>query len=156
MKRNLCGFTDRAAEQEQRDDVGIHTGDRNGGGGNVGEVNRAEGVVAGDDAEEETEVTHAIGDEGFLRGIGGGLLLVIVVDQHVGAETHQLPEDKNHEQIVRQHDAEHREHEDRQAAEVAGLGRVVVHVTEREHMDAQADHTDDRDHQRGEIVELDA
>jgi hypothetical protein len=89
-------------------------------GGEFGEVDGAVEPVAHDDAEQETEVADAVDDEGLFRGVGRGLLRVVVVDQQVGAETDQLPEDEHHEKIVGEHDAEHREHEDRQAAEVAG------------------------------------
>jgi hypothetical protein len=79
-----------------------------------------------------------------------------VVDQQPGAETDQLPEDENHEQIVGEHDADHREHEDRQPAEEPRLRRIVVHVAEREDVDQEADEADDEEHERGEVVELEA
>jgi hypothetical protein len=41
-----------------------------------GEVDRAVGPVAHDDAEQETEVADAVDDEGLLRRVGRGLLLV--------------------------------------------------------------------------------
>ena len=151
VQRELRGLADGAAEEQQRnrgaEDVML---------AELGEVDRAVRPVAPDDAEQETEVADAVDDEGLLRGVARGLLFVPVVDQQLGAETDQLPEDEHHEKIVGEHDAEHRKHEDRQAAEVARLRRVVVHVAEREHVHAEADDADDAEHERGEIVELDA
>ena len=106
--------------------------------------------------QEEAEVADAVGDEGFFGGGGGAGLEAVVVDQQVGAEADQLPENEHHEKIVGEDDAEHGEHEDREAAEVAGLGLVVVHVAEREHVHAEADHADDAEHEGGEVVELEA
>ena len=48
----------------------------------------------------------------FFDGVGGGRALVPMVDEELGAEADQLPEDEHHEQVVGEHDADHREHED--------------------------------------------
>ena len=81
---------------------------------------------------------------------------MIVVDEQPGAEADQLPENEHHEKIVGEHDAEHREHEEGQAAEEPRPGLVVVHVAEREDVDQETDKADHEEHQRREVVELDA
>ena len=53
-----------------------------------------------------------------------------MIDQQIRAESHQLPKDEHHEQIVREDDADHGEHEDGQTTEEAGLVLIVVHVTQ--------------------------
>ena len=156
MEGKLGGLADRAAEQEQRNRGADDEGVRVGLGGELGEVDGAVGPVTHHDAEEETEVAHAVSDEGFLGRGGGRGVFVPVVDEQVGAKTDELPENEHHEKIVGEHDAEHRKHEDREAAEVAGFGRVFVHVAEREDVDTEADDTDDHQHQRGEVIELEA
>ena len=79
-----------------------------------------------------------------------------VVNEQVGAEADELPKNEHHEKIIGEHDAEHRKHEDGETAEVAGLGRVFVHVAEREDVNAETDDADDHQHQRGEVIELKA
>ena len=151
LERELGGLAHRPAEQQQRDQPAEHMAVAEGG-----EVDGAVGPVAEDDAEQEAEVAHAVRDERLLGRLARRGLLVPVADQQPGAEPHQLPKDEHHEKIVGQHQAEHREHEHRQAAEVPAPGRVVTEVAERKHVHAQADHGDDHEHQRREVVELEA
>ena len=94
------------------------------------ELGRAELRLAPDEAEQETKVAHAIHDEGLLGGLGRGGALEVVIDQQPRAEADQLPEDEEHQQRIREHDAEHREHEDREPAKVPGAIRVLVHIAE--------------------------
>ena len=79
-----------------------------------------------------------------------------MTDEQVGAESDQLPEDEGHDEIIREHDASHREHEKRQAGEVACLGIIVLHVGQREDVDQHADAGDNDHHPGGKAVELDA
>ena len=156
LERKLGGFTDSAAEEEERDQRAEDQAVFRGKGVEFGQVDRVVGPVAHHDPEEKTEVADAVGDEGFFRGCGGRGFFVPVVDEQIGAETDQLPKNEHHEKIVGENDAEHRKHENRKTAEVAGFGRVVVHVAEREDMHTDADDTDDAEHEGGEVVELEA
>ena len=156
VERHLRGLAHGAAKQQERNPLAARHRAAVGEFLQLGEVDAAETVVAPDDAEQKTEVADAVDDEGFFRGVGRGLLFVIMVDEQPGAETDELPENENHEQIVGEHDAEHRKHEDRQAAEEACARLVVVHVAEREDVDEEADEAHHEEHERGEIVELEA
>jgi len=53
-----------------------------------------------------------------------------VTDQNIRREPDQFPKDEKHHEIVRENDSEHREHEERQRREIAGLAFVVPHVTD--------------------------
>ena len=64
-----------------------------------------------EDADHEAEVADAVAEECLLRGVRGGVLLIPVADEQIGTESDQLPEDEGHDEIVRQDDAGHREHE---------------------------------------------
>ena len=155
VERKLGGLADGTAEDAE------HGGGESGGGNGGGDFHFAECERAGDapeheDADHESEVADAVAEEGFLRGIGGGVFLIPVADEQVGAEADQLPEDEGHDEVVRQHDAGHREHEEREAGEVAGLRFIVLHVSEREDVDQRADAGDDDHHAGGKAVELDA
>ena len=54
-----------------------------------------------------------------------------MADQNVGRKADQFPKHEKHDEIVRENDPEHREHEERQRREVAGLAFVISHVTQR-------------------------
>ena len=51
-----------------------------------------------------------------------------MADQQIGTDADQLPEDEHHHEIVREHDSEHREHEEREPGEIARLALVLAHV----------------------------
>ena len=85
-----------------------------GHGGNAGRV--SDGGPDHEDAEQEAEVPHAVGHERLLGGLTGGVLLPVVADQQVRADADQLPEDEGLEEVGREHDAEHREDEERELA----------------------------------------
>ena len=69
--------------------------------------------------------TDAVGEEGFFAGFSSAGFLIPVTDEQVGTQTDELPEDEHHDQVSRQHDAGHGEHEQGERAEEAGL-RIVV------------------------------
>ncbi len=58
-----------------------------------------------------------------------------MADQHIRGKADQLPENEKHHEIIRENDAEHREHEERERREIAGLALVFPHVSERINMD---------------------
>jgi hypothetical protein len=57
----------------------------------------------------------------FFAASAAESFLIPVADEHVGTDADQLPEDEHHDEVVGQDDAGHREHEERQPGEVAGL-----------------------------------
>ena len=120
------------------------------------EVHRAERDPRQDDAEDEPEVADAVGEEGFLRGVGSGVLLEPEADEQVAAHADQLPKHEHHEEVVREHDAEHREGEEAQAGEVAAVAAVAMQVAARVDVNHQPDAGDDEEHELGERVEQEA
>ncbi len=130
MKRELRGFADCAAENQNR------------GNGEIAGVTRDFGKMRHDivehdragrhpdhqDTDHESEITDACGEKRFFRGIGGGIALEPMTDQHVGSEADQFPENKHHHEIVREDDPEHGEHEERKRGEVTRLAFVIPHV----------------------------
>ena len=79
-----------------------------------------EGADVGPDdqqADDEAGVADAVGDERLVGGVGGAGPLVVEADQQVRADADQLPAHENLEQIVGQHQVEHREAEQRQEHE---------------------------------------
>ena len=51
-------------------------------------------------ADNESGIADAVGDERLVGGVGGTLALIIETDEQVGANTHQLPAQKDLEEIV--------------------------------------------------------
>ncbi len=76
-----------------------------------------------------------------------------MADQQIGTDAHEFPENEHHDEIVRENDPEHREHEERERGEVAGLAGVVLHVAERVDVDEGADAGHEHEHGLAEIVE---
>jgi hypothetical protein len=56
------------------------------------------------------------------------VLVEPMADEQVGAHADQFPEDEHHEEVVGQHDAGHREHEQREPAKYRDLPIVFLHV----------------------------
>ena len=99
------------------------------------QIDRIEGPIGQNDSDKETEITDPIHDKsllGSLRRLVGG---VIVGDKQVRTETNQFPKDENHDQVVRQSDSQHREHENGKPPEITGLGLIIGHVAQAEDMD---------------------
>ena len=83
------------------------------------------------DAEQEPEVAQAIGDEGLLARIRRRGPLEPEADEQVAGHADQFPEDEQLHEVVRQHDAEHREGEQAQAGEVARQAAVLASCSPR-------------------------
>ncbi len=82
------------------------------------------------------------------------MLLVPMPDQQVGADAHDLPADQQHQQVVRDHDREHRAGEQGQDDVEPREPHVAVHVAERVHVDGERDGCDDDEHHRREAVDV--
>ena len=66
-----------------------------------------------EDAEHESEIANAVGQKSLIGGIGRGSVIEPVTDQEIGTDSDQLPEDEHHDEVVGQHDPEHRKREER-------------------------------------------
>ncbi len=98
-------------------------------------------------------VADTVHDERFLAGIRGELLVVVVTDQQVGAETHAFPADEHQKEVRGQHERQHGKHEEVQVREIAAVTRVVPHVADGIDVDEEPDERDEGDHQSRERIE---
>ncbi len=92
----------------------------------------------------------------FLPAAGAFGLLVVIADQEIRAESDALPADEHQQEVLGEHQDEHREHEEvqvREEARVPGVGLVVVHVADRVDVDQEPDERHERGHERRERVE---
>ena len=60
-------------------------------------------------------------------------------DEHIRGKADQLPKDEHHDEVVREHDTEHSEHEERKGGEVTRFAFIIPHVAERIDVDERAD-----------------
>ena len=80
MERELCGFPDRAAEHAEKSCAEDASGNRR-WDFHFRERQRAGDAPHHQDADHETEVSDAVREEGFLRGVGGRVLLIPMSDE---------------------------------------------------------------------------
>jgi hypothetical protein len=88
--------------------------------------------------------------------VGGKLLLEPETDQQVRAQTHTLPADKHHQEVVAQYQQQHRTHKQVQIGEVALVTRILRHVADRVDMDPETNKGHHKQHHRRQRVEEEA
>lgn len=179
MQRHLGRFAHGADEEQDTDhrhqrpaavapdlDLGIGQSRRLGEDLSVVEAVGVHGD--GGDAEDETEVTHAVDDEGLQVGEDRRRPHRPEADQQVGDQAHRLPAEEELEEVVGHHQHQHGEGEERDVAEEAliavaprqaGLGPIVLvigHVADGVDMDAEGDEAHHADHHRGELIHQEA
>jgi hypothetical protein len=153
IERNLRGLPHRPEKEAQADERHVRRVLRRVGGGgpeDFAEVHAPEEREDPADAEDEAEVPDAVHDERLLARVRGELLVVVVPDQQIRAESHSLPPHEHQEEVVREHEDEHRKHEEVQVGEVTTVTRVVTHVADGIDVDEESDEGDERDHERGQ------
>src|SRR5215469_3132951 len=96
--------------------------------GNLCELKRAEVPGNRKHAENESRITHAIGNEGLVSGSRSGMAMEIEANQKIRTKTDALPSDKHQDVVVPEDQREHREHEQVQVAEKAVVAADMSHV----------------------------
>ena len=105
-------------------------------------------------SQQKHRVAHAIHDECLLRRIRRRTLVKMKLDQQVAAQPHALPPHKQHCQIRRHHQRQHREHKQIHAAKVAIQPALAVHVPDRIDVDQKSHARHDEKHHHGERINL--
>ena len=109
-------------------------------------VDRAELAEDHEDADRHADVADGVHDERLLGGGDRARPLVPEADQQVRRQADHAPADQQHDEVRRQHQDQHREHEQVQVGEVAALLHVAVHVPDRVDVDQEADARHDEQH----------
>ena len=109
-------------------------------------VKRTEILHTESETEDETQIANTIRDERFLRSGGGKIFVEIMGDQHVGTEAHELPENKRHQKVVGDDNAQDGEHEDGETGKETSLRGVIRHVANREQVNPRGDERDHEEH----------
>ena len=155
IERHLGGLAHRAEEQEQangrQSDFGLL--------GQVShqvkqrfEIHDAEGPEDQNDSEQESEITDAVDDEGFLAGVGCGLFQKIKTDQQVGTDADAFPTDKHQQVVVRHDQDQHGEQKQVQVGKEAVKAVFLSHVADRIDMNEESYAGDHKRHNQRETV----
>ena len=107
------------------------------------------------EGQEEAQIPDPRRDEGLAGGVGRRLLLGPEPDELVGAEADQLPSDDEEEQVVGEHQQQHRDGEHLQPGEEEGVLLVAVHVADAEEVHEERDEAHHDEHHGGEPVDGD-
>ena len=134
---------------EQRVAVAGMRGD---GGENAVEGDGVEDEISERDADREEQVTDAVDDHRLDRRRIGGRPVIPVVDEQIGDEADPFPAEEQLQQVVRRHQHQHREGEQRYIREEARRGLVMRHVADAVDMDHQRDGADHRHHHQRQHV----
>ena len=177
MQRHLGRFTHGTDEQADSDkgdsrhfpsDEGMAEHGKGGnqfddGLGNTVDLRKGLGVIerTGEidhaaDAEQESEVTHPVDQEGLQVGEDGGRALVPEADEQIGHQTHRLPPEEQLQEVIAHHQHQHREGEQRDVAEETLVTRIILHVADGVDMDQQRDESHHHHHHRGQAVDHEA
>ena len=103
--------------------------------------------------EDEARVTDAVDDERLLARVRRRFPQEVKPDQQVAAQPHAFPPDEQQQQIVRQDQRQHREHEQIQVAEEAVVAALVRHVAGGIDVNQESDAGDHEQHHGRQRVE---
>jgi hypothetical protein len=106
-------------------------------------------------SERHRRVADRVHHERLLRGGDRARPLVPEADQQVRREADHSPAGEQQQQVAALDEQQHREHEQRDVAEVAALLGIAVHVADRVPDDQRADTADDEHHEDRERVDQD-
>ena len=119
----------------------------------VAHVQGAGGDPDEHDPERESDVADPVDDEGLLRRERRGAPAVPEADQQVARQAHELPPREDHQEVVRQDQQQHAEHEEVQVGEEAPPARVVRHVADRVQVDEHPDRRHDDQQAGGQLID---
>ncbi len=142
MQRKLCRLTASADEQKQASRGNPLVADQEVPAARqqiyLRVLHRAEVPRDGKQAEQESGVTHTIGNESLVRGRRCRVPLKIKPDQQIRAQAHPFPANEHQRIVVGQYERQHGKHEQVQVAEEAVVAVLMRHVADRINVDQHA------------------
>src|SRR5690606_18526786 len=100
-------------------------------------VERAREIGDAGDAKYEAEVSDAVDEEGLQIRENRGWTRVPEADEQIRDEADRFPAEEQLHEVVRHHEHQHREREQRNIGEESLITRIVVHVADRIDVHAQ-------------------
>ena len=93
-------------------------------------------------SHQDAPVTDTVHYECLFSGTAGFVAFDVITDQEIRAKTDAFPTNEHQQEVIRQNESQHREHEQVQIRKEAVKALVAVHVTRREYMDQEPDKRD--------------
>ena len=115
--------------------------------------NGIEHQIGRENAHHEAKVADAVDDERLYRRRIGARLTEPEADEQIGGQTHAFPAEEHLQQIVRGHEHQHREGEEREIGEETRLIRVFVHIAPAIEVDERGNAGDDDKHHRRQRID---
>src|ERR1700733_6229920 len=116
----------------------------------------AEGAEVGDhqeQGEQKAEVAYAIENERLHACRGGRWALVVKTYEQIRREPDTLPADKHEQEVLRQHQRQHEEHEEVEISKEAPVAVFLCHVADGVDMDHKAHAGNHQKHDEGQGIE---
>ena len=159
LQRQLRRFADGAAEQQRRRgdrQRRSHRPMRDGSLHQRLDVERAQIGEEDEQADRHRGVADPGDDERLARGEPVDGIAIPEADQEIAAEADALPAEIEEQQVVRQHQHQHRGDEQVHVGEEAAVALVRAHELGGVEVDEKADEGDDQHHQARQRVEVEA
>ena len=163
VQQELRRLAHRPHEEQQADDgenialaaeeIEGLAGHGRGGGEDGVELDGAENGEDGEYAQGEAEIAHPVDHKGLDGRRIGRWFQIPEADQQIGGQTDALPAEEHLQQVVRRHQHEHGEGEQRQIGEKARLVGIVGHVAQRIDVDDGGDGGHHHQHDRRKRVD---
>src|SRR5262249_33919264 len=96
-------------------------------------------------SKQESEVANAIHDERFLGGVVCKVLCEVIPDQQIRAETDAFPAYEHQKEIVRDHQRQHRKHEQVKESKEPPVAIFASHVPGSKNVNPKRDERDKQD-----------
>ena len=107
-------------------------------------------------AENKTQVRHAVDEEGFFVRKNRAGPVKPETDEQVGCHTHGLPADKQLQQVVAHHQQQHGKGKQADISKKAVVAGIAMHIARGVNMHHERDESDHAHEQRREAVDHEA
>jgi hypothetical protein len=152
-ERNLGALAGGAHEEEEHDPVDRRLRKRRTFREDDVKAERPDLIEEQKHRHQEGEVPNPIDDERLVRRCAVAKVGVPEADEQVRAEADALPAQKEHRQVVRQHEVEHGEDEEVQVRKEAPKPLIAVHVPDGIGVDHAADAGHDQRHKQRQLID---
>src|SRR5262249_36551350 len=105
-------------------------------------------------SQRKTKVADAVDDKRLVPGDNIQWLFIPKTNQQIRTEAHPFPTDEERQQIVGHHQDQHEKNKKVEVDEKARHSLIVGHITEGIDVDKKSDAGDDKQHHRGEVIDL--
>src|SRR5271170_2057346 len=120
----------------------------------IAEAHRSQHRRAKKNSQQESRVTHAVHNKRLFSRVRRRFPVKIKSDQQIAACPDAFPAHKHHQEIIRQHQNQHRKHEQIQIPKKPVIPALVRHVSRGIHVNQESHSGDHQNHHRGKRINL--